>query len=364
MVLRVIQGERLRVDDVRLVVARQRVGAVEGLAIAIGVVVLISSLELFDTTWLRQNGKVHVLVSCQVGTAVLRPGEENLTGRFVDTQVLRTARRYRIRSADELAVAVVGFHDHAGHRVVRAFALHSRNVDLTDLGFFARDDHVLLERLPRDCDRVTFDVLARPRVYNSAETGVGTLRSFQAVRVVFRVVPLPGVTHRVSGTSFCELLDLRIGEIREKVQVSLAAGRINGDAFVSLVGNVLAKEGLTDIHGGHLAGIQDAAKKTRIGEKPIGECAILRVVEGEAQAPQGFVGAGRTRLQGTPAKTSLTAARSAFIDNTRAGRQVGSLLGVLLHCAGLVADAAAQRGSYRLRLRRDKIRSNSNRATN
>ena len=54
VVLRVIQGERLGVDDVCLVVARQRVGAVEGSAFT-EVVVLSSRLELVDGTWLRQN---------------------------------------------------------------------------------------------------------------------------------------------------------------------------------------------------------------------------------------------------------------------------------------------------------------------
>ena len=78
MVLGVVQGERLRVDDVRLVVARQRVGAFEGLTTS-EIVILDSSLKLIDGTRLRQNGEAHVLVSCQVGTAVLRPREVNVT---------------------------------------------------------------------------------------------------------------------------------------------------------------------------------------------------------------------------------------------------------------------------------------------
>ena len=163
VVLRVIQGERLRVDDVRLTVALQRVGAVEGLAFFADVV-FSGSLELVNGTWLRQNGEVDVLVGRQIGTTVFRPGEVDVASLFVDTQELLTTGDRWVSGADECAVAVVSFHDHAGHRVVRTAVLHSRNVDRADLGFITCDDHVLLERLPRHRDRVTFDVLAGPRV--------------------------------------------------------------------------------------------------------------------------------------------------------------------------------------------------------
>ena len=260
VVLRVIQGEGLRVDDVRLVVASQRIRAVEDFAFAIEIVVLVSSLELVHGTWLSQNGEAHVLVSGQVGTAILGPGEVDLAGLFVDTQVLRTAGRCRVGGADELTVAVVGLHDHARHRIVRAFALDSRNVDLTDLGFHTRDDNVLLERLPRHRDRVTFDVLARPRVYDSAESSTVTLRGIRSGRVPFLVVTLPTVTHRVIGSGRGELFDFLLGQLCIDINVSLADGRSNLNVLVSLVGDVLVKEGLTDFHGGQLAGIQNAAK--------------------------------------------------------------------------------------------------------
>ena len=171
VVLGIVQGEGLGVDDVCLVVARQRVGAVEGsIMIPEEVLVALScSLELVHGTRLRQNGEDHVLVSCQVGAAVLRPREVDVASGFVGTQVLRTAGCCRVRGADELAVAVVGLHDHAGHGVIRAAARHCRNVNLTDLGFLTRDDNVLLEVLPRHRDRVTFDVLARPRVHDGCK---------------------------------------------------------------------------------------------------------------------------------------------------------------------------------------------------
>ena len=327
VVLGIVQGERLGVDDVRRVVARQRVGAVEGFAYAEGVI-LRGSLELVHGTWLRQNGEVHVLVGRQLGTAVLRPGEEDVAGVFVDTQLLRTTRRCRVGGTDELAVAVVGLHDHAVHRVVRAAVLHFGNVDRADLGFFTRHDHVLFERLPRHRDRITFDVLARPWVHDSVELGIGTLRRFQVAKIVRCVVPLPGVAHRIVSTSLRGPCYSRIGETRVKINVPLDTRCCDCDAFVALVGNVLAKEGLTGFHGGHQFGgqegaaIQDGAQVARIAKAPIGERAVFRVIEGEAQAPQGLVGARCTRFQRLPCETCLTAARGIAVDSTRTGRQV------------------------------------------
>ena len=341
VVLRVIQGERLRVDDVRLTVALQRVGAVEGLAFFADVV-FSGSLELVNGTWLRQNGEVDVLVGRQIGTTVFRPGEVDVASLFVDTQELLTTGDRWVSGADELAVAVVSFHDHAGHRVVRTAVLHSRNVDRADLGFLTRDDHVLLERLPRHRNRVTFDVLARPRVYSSAECRAGTLRGIEIATMVLRVVTLPGVAHGIVGSGRSELLDLLLGQLCEDIQVSLYAKTINDDAFVGLVSDALVKEGLAGLHGRHLAGIQECAKVPRIGEVPIGKCAVLRVIKGDAQTPQGFRGAGRTRLQGVPAETSLAAARRTLLNNTRPRRQVGGLLCILLHRAGLVSDTTGE----------------------
>ena len=217
VVLGVIKGERLRVDDVCLVVASQRVGAVEGSAFP-EVVVLGSRLELVHATRLCQNGEVHVLVSCQVGTAVLRPGEEDFAGRFVDTQVLRTAGCGRVRGADERAVAIVSLHDHAGHRVVSATVLHSRNIDLTDLGFLTGDDDVLFEVLPRHRDRVTFDVLARPRVHDGRKAcrfSPGGPSPW--VGIFLLIVTLPGVTYRVGGGGLSELLDFLVSQFRVEI---------------------------------------------------------------------------------------------------------------------------------------------------
>ena len=219
MVLGVVQGERLGIDDVRLVIARQRVRTVEDLAIAVGIV-FSGTLELVDGTRLRQNGEVHVLVGRQVRTTVFRPGEEDLAGRFVDIQQLLTAGDGRIRGADELTVAVVRFHDHAGHRVVRTGVPQSRNVDRTDLGFRTRNDDVLLPVLPRDRDRVTFVVLARPRVHSSGERRIGPLGGFRAIRIVLLVVALPGVTHRVIGSGRRELLDFLVAQPCSEIQVS------------------------------------------------------------------------------------------------------------------------------------------------
>ena len=248
MILGVIQRERFGVDDVRLVIASQRVRAVEDLGIAEFIVVFTSSLELIHGTWLRQNGEVHVLVGRLVRTTVLRPGEIDIAV-VINTQHLCAARSSYVRGADELAVAVVGLHDHAGHRVVRTTVLHSGNVDLTDLGFLTRDDHMLLESLPRHRDRVTFDVLARPRVDNSTELRAASLGNLRAGSLVFRVVALPGVTYRVIGSGRSELLDLLIGQLCFEVHVSLRTRSSNLDVLVGLMGDVLAEEGLTDFHG-------------------------------------------------------------------------------------------------------------------
>ena len=221
---------------------------------------------------------------------------------------------------------------------------------------------MLLERLPRHRDRVTFDVLAGPRVYNSAKRRAVPLGGIRPVRIVLLVVALPGVTHGVVGASFGELLDLLISEIRVEIEVSLNAKTINDDAFVRLVGDVFINKGLAGFHGRHLAGIQDCAKITRIAEVPIGECAVLRVIKGDAQTPQGFRGAGRTRLQGVPAETSLAVVRGVeLFDNTRTGREVRGHLRILLDRARLVADAAGE-FSRDCRLNRGEVRDGNKRA--
>ena len=258
VVFGVVQGERRGVDDVRLVVTGQRVRAVERLWLAIQIVVFSGSLKLLYCTRLRDYRKVHVLVSSQVGTAVLRPREVDVAGRFVDTQVLSTTGCLRVRGADKFAVAVVGLHDHTGHRVIRTLAAHSRDVDLTDLGFAlgSRDDDVLFEVLPRHRDRVTFDVLARPGVHDGRKGCAASLGGSWSLRIVLLIVALPGVTYRVSGCGLSELLDFRIGQFCAKVQVSLLPTTINYEDFVGLVSDNLVNKGLTGIHRGNWSRIE------------------------------------------------------------------------------------------------------------
>ena len=260
VVLGVVQGERLRVDDVRLVVAGQRVGVVEDLGVAKLIVVLTSGLELIHGTRLRQNGEVHVLISCQVGTAVLRPGEVDVTV-VRDTQVLGTAGYCRVGGADERAVAVVGLHDHAGHGVIRAAVLNSRNVNLTDLGFRTCNDDVLLKVLPRNRDRVTFDVLARPRVHDGRKGCTVSLGGIRRGGTVSLIVSLPGVTDWVRGSGLSELLDFRIGQFRVDVQVSLSLRSSNIEFFVGLVRDFLAAKSLASIRGRNLSRIEERAHK-------------------------------------------------------------------------------------------------------
>ncbi len=93
---------------------------------------------------------------------------------------------------------------------------------MTDLGLFPWDDDVLFEALPRDRNRVTFDVLARPRVHDSRVQGIGALSRFQAVGILLRVLALPDVAHRVIFTGLSELCDLFLGQVGVKIQVSLS----------------------------------------------------------------------------------------------------------------------------------------------
>ena len=258
VVFGVVQGERLGVDDVRLVVTGQRVGAVERLWRAIQIVVFSGSLKLLYCTRLRDYRKVHVLVSGQVGTTVFRPREVDVAGRFVDTQVLSAAGCLRVRGADELAVAVVGLHNHTGHRVIRTLAGHSWDVDCTDLGFALdpRDDHVLFEVLPRHRDRVTFDVLARPGVHDGRKGYAASRGSPWSLRIFLLIVALPGVTYRVSGCGLSELLDFLIGQFCDKVQVPLLPITINYEDFVGLVSDNFVNKGLTGIHSGNLSRVE------------------------------------------------------------------------------------------------------------
>ena len=163
MILSVIQGERLGVDDICRAIAIQRVGAFERLGLAIRIVVSTGSLKLIHGTRLCQNGEVHVLVIRQVRAAVLRPGEIDIAA-VVDTQHLFTARGCRIRGTNELTVTIVGLYHHAGQRIVLAAVCHRWHIDRADLGFLTRDDNVLLEVIPGHSDGVTFNVLARPGV--------------------------------------------------------------------------------------------------------------------------------------------------------------------------------------------------------
>ena len=320
VVFGVVQGERRGVDDVRLVVTGQRVRAVEGsITFEPLIVVLSCTLELVHATRLCQNGEVHVLVSSQVGAAVLRPCEINFA-IFVDTQHLLAAGGRRIGGADKFSVAIVGLYNHAGHRIVRPTVLHSRHVDLANLGYFTGDDHVLLERLPRHRDWVTFDVLARPRVYDGHEECVVPLGGSWSPGRFLLIVARPPVTHGVFDSSFSVLLDLLFGQVRIEIKIQLTTAFSNLDAFIGLVRDIVAKKGLADIHRGNFTRIEVRAHLAGIGKAPINERAVLRVIKGDAQAPPGFRGAGSAWLQGVPAETSLAAIRITALNETRAGR--------------------------------------------
>ena len=281
----------------------------------------------------------------QLRALVLRHGVEDIAGSLIDTQARRAATGSSgVARSDEATLGVVGLHNHAGQGIIHAPVFNRWNVNLADLELFARPDHQLFSVLPRYRDRITFDVLARPRVYDGCKVCVASLGGPNLwVGILLLIVALPGVTNRVSGSGLSELLDFRIGQFRIEVQVSLWARSSNTEDFVGLVGNYLVNKGLTSIRGGNLSCIEVRAHPTSAGKAPISERAVLRIIKGDAQTPPGFVGAARARLQGFPAETSLATLRSVLRDNTRTGRQVGGFLGILLHRSRLVADAASER---------------------
>ena len=94
---------------------------------------------------------------------------------------------------------------------------------------------MLLEVLPRHRDRVTLDVLARPRVHDGRKGCTVSLGGKRAGGTVDLIVSLPGVTYRVSGSGLSELLDFSIGQFRVEVQVSLLPRSSNSEDFVGLV---------------------------------------------------------------------------------------------------------------------------------
>ena len=209
VVARIIQGERSVLDDVWLAIACQRVGTFERRASTV-VIALDSGLELVHTTWLRNDRKIHILLcseflffSTLVGIfriAILGPCVIDIA-ILVDTHtLLATIRSAGIRCADELTVTIVSLYHHPGQRIVCAAILYSRNVDVADLAFLIGDDHMLTDLLPRHRDRVTFDVLARPRVYSSAECRAGTFRGIEVASMVLRVIALPGIAHGIVGS--------------------------------------------------------------------------------------------------------------------------------------------------------------------
>ena len=232
--------------------------------------------------------------------AVLRPSEVDFAGRFVDTQHLFAARCFRICGAEELAVAIVSLYNHASHGVVRATVLHSWHVDLANLGFVTGHDHVLLERLPRHRDRVTFDILARPRIHKRGKKNAATLRCFGASThgIILRVVALPCVAHGVFGTSLRVLPDLIFRQVRCKHKAPLTPPSGNLNVFIGLVGNqpITVEKDLANVHRRQRTRIQKRGEATRVSKTPISERAVLRVIEGKTQSPSGFRRASRSRL--------------------------------------------------------------------
>ena len=222
MELGVVEAPLVVGNNVRLVVAGQRVGAVEDPAAAKGVVAS-GSLQLVDGTGLRQHVKAHALLVAQVRALVLRHGVENFAGVLINTYArLTTTRSVGVTRTDEVTLRVVSLHDHAGHGIVLAAVLHLGNVDLADLELLTWSNDQLLPILPRDRDWVTFNILARPRVYSSAECRVGTLRGVQHTRsIVLLVIALPGVAHGIVGSGRRELPDLLLGHLCVEIQVSL-----------------------------------------------------------------------------------------------------------------------------------------------
>ncbi|OHF36917.1 hypothetical protein HMPREF2550_05165 [Corynebacterium sp. HMSC074A01] len=68
---------------------------------------------------------------------------------------------------------------------------------------------------------------------------------------------MPGITYRVTVGSLSELLDFRIGQFCEEVQVSLLARTVNTNFFVGRMSDYLAlKKGLASLHRGNLTTIE------------------------------------------------------------------------------------------------------------
>ena len=226
------------------------------MGIAKFIVVLTGSLELIHSTRLGQHAEAHSLLIAQLRALVLRHGVfDGAVG--VDGQTLLTTGGIGVARSDEVALSVVGFHDHAGHGIVGAAASDSRYVDLADLEHLARSDDQLLLVLPRHRDRVTFDVLARPRVHDGRKGCAASLGGFRTVNVLLGVRALPGVAYRVSGSGFSELLDFCIGKYRVEIQVSLSGRSSNTEVLGGLVSDIVAKKSLTGPHRGNLSRIEN-----------------------------------------------------------------------------------------------------------
>ena len=260
MVLRIIQPEALRIDDIRLVVAREQIRTVKRFALAT-VVVLNRSLKLLHSTRQRNHGEVHILVRRQVRTAVLRPGEVDIT-IVGHAQELLTTRCRCIGAANERAIVVVGLHHHARQRIVGAFAGNYWNIDVADLGFFPFNDHMVVKAFPAHRDRVAFNVFTRPRVHNCGKSSAFSRCSFQAVSVVLEIFSLPCVTHRIISISLRELLDLVFAQVRIEVQVPLGTAPRDLDGLISFRSDrtLISWQRLTGSHGRNLADIEVGAE--------------------------------------------------------------------------------------------------------
>ena len=179
---------------------------------------------------------------------------------------------------------------------------------------------MLLKAFPRHRNRVTFDVLAWPRIHNCGEINTAAFRRFGTTwRGIFlRVVTLPRVAHGIFGTSLRVLTYLIFRQVRYKHKGPLSPFSGNLNVFIGLVGNqpITVEKDLASVQRRHRSRIQKRGEATRISKNPISERAVLRVIEGKTQSPSGLRRAGGARFQCIPSEACLTARRGRVFNNT------------------------------------------------
>ena len=218
VVHRVIQRERLAVDHVWRVVALQRIGLIGDDGESTAVIALESRvLKLLHRARLRDHREVHVLLASDfalflhligiVRVAVRGPRVENIAVLVHAQEIFAAARGFAVARAEELSGAVIRFNDDAGKRIVGSLR-GLRHIDVPHLGFFTRNDHVLLRgAIPRHRDRVTVHVFARPRVHGCLDVW-GIKNMVGAFRIVLFVSIGPQVPHGLFRGCLRILLDL------------------------------------------------------------------------------------------------------------------------------------------------------------